>query len=268
MKRSEDAKVDGGAIRLNRYLAQCGLGSRRSVERLIVGGRVYVNGERVASMGSMVRPGIDKVEYKGQQLKQVLALEFFAYYKPSGLLVSVDDPHHDQTMYDELERLTGRDLRHLRYVGRLDLNSEGLLLLTNDGSLIHALTHPRYHVRKSYKVCVSRLLEREQAQMMVQQGVESEGDLLKAASVSLMRGGETGRAPWYTVELTEGRKRQIRRMFEYFGVSVQTLVRTRFGGVSLGTLKPGELRELTEGEVDSLRRMGYKRVARTKAEPE
>jgi pseudouridine synthase len=162
-------------------------------------------------------------------------------------------------MYDVIRRDTGRDLSHLRYVGRLDRDSEGLLLLTNDGTLIHALTHPRYHVKKVYLVQTLNELAPDSIRAMVEDGVESEGDTLRAGSVKRVDLNEPGdRRPWYEFELYEGKKRQIRRMVTVSGGRVNRLVRVRFACVKLDELAPGALRPLTEREVAGLRAVGYK----------
>jgi len=245
-------------VRLNRYLAQCGLGSRRAVERLIVAGHVYVNGQKVRSLGTVVNPGTDTVEYRGQKLVAVRPLEHYAYHKPPGPVVTRFDPHEDRTIYTELQSSTGRDMGHLKYVGRLDRESEGLLLLTSDGSLVHALTHPRFHVKKVYLAWVSRAITADETQRLEQDGVESEGQVLRAGSIRSARGPAGENGIWYEVVLFEGKKRQVRRMFEALGVSVRRLVRTQFGSVRLGDLAPGAIRPLTERELAGLRNTGYR----------
>ena len=148
---NDELEPPASGVRLNRYLAQCGLGARRKCDLLIESGHVIVNGEKVTSLGTKVRPGIDRVEYKGTALKPLNTLEYLAYNKPRGVMVTREDPEGRATIYETLAR-AGLDAGHLNYVGRLDFNSEGLLLLTNDGALIHALTHPRFHIKKTYQV--------------------------------------------------------------------------------------------------------------------
>jgi len=259
MNDQPEQPTSGGrpGVRLNRYMAQCGLGSRRAVERLIVAGHVYVNGEKVRTLGTVVDPEHDQVEYRGQKLVAVRPLEHYAYHKPAGPVVTRFDPNESRTIYSELASSTGRSMEHLKYVGRLDRESEGLLLLTSDGSLVHALTHPRFHVKKVYLAWVSRALTAEGARRLEQEGVESEGQVLRAGSVRSAQGpaGEAG--IWYEVVLFEGKKRQVRRLFEALGVSIRRLVRTQFGSVRLGDLAPGAIRPLTERELGGLRNTGY-----------
>jgi len=251
-------------IRLNRFLAQCGLGSRRSCERLITAGRIYVNGVKADSLGTTLDPATDRVEYRGAVLKQVRELEYLAYHKPRGVVVTRTDPHETETMYDVVRRETGRDIAHLRYVGRLDRDSEGLLLLTNDGDLIHALTHPRYHVKKVYLVQTAAELAPDRLQAMVEQGVESEGVVLRAGAIRrLPLETADDRRPWYEFELYEGKKRQIRRMVAGAGGRVTRLCRVRFSCVKLDDLPAGALRPLSSREVAGLRATGFPPGARS-----
>ncbi len=250
--RLESKQATG--IRLNRYLAKCGLGSRRSAEQLITGGRIVVNGVKVTDLATTVAPGRDKVEYRGKQLEPVRELEYVAYHKPKGTVTTRSDPEGRKTVYDAIRERSGKDISHLRHVGRLDLNSEGLLLLTNDGDLIHALTHPRYHVKKVYHARISRPMAPEDIERMRGEGVESEGDILHAGSIRRLP--ET-QGHWYEVALYEGKNRQIRRMFEGLGYDVLRLRRVQFGVVRLGELPLGRGRKLDEREIAGLRNLGH-----------
>ncbi len=245
-------------IRLNRFLAQCGLGSRRSCEGLITGGRILVNGTKVTELGTTVDPEADRVEHRGAVLEPVRAMEYLAYHKPHGVVVTRADPHVSETIYDVVRRDTGRDISHLRYVGRLDRDSEGLLLFTNDGGLIHALTHPRYHVKKTYLVQTQGELPADAVRTMVEHGVECDGDTLQAGAirrVSLETPGD--RRPWYEFVLYQGKNRQVRRMVAVAGSRVRRLCRVRFACVKLDELPAGGLRELTAREIAGLRAVGY-----------
>jgi pseudouridine synthase len=242
-------------MRINRYLAQCGLGSRRQCDRLVEEGRIRVNGKTVASLGMRVIPGQDVVEYRGKKLSPVETIEYVAYHKERGTVVTALDPEGRPTIYDALAE-TGRRYDELRYVGRLDLDSEGLLLLTNDGDLVHRLTHPRYHVKKSYRVQIDKPLSDEHARVMVDEGVVSEGQRLHAGAVRPVSGAPV-REHWYGVDLYEGKKRQIRRIFDGLGYRVIRLIRLQFGVVKLDGLLPGEVRPLTEREVAGLKKLGW-----------
>jgi|WetSurMetagenome_2_1015567.scaffolds.fasta_scaffold00017_79 23S rRNA pseudouridine2605 synthase len=240
-------------VRLNKYLAGCGLGSRRACDGIISAGRILVNGKRVTELGSRVVPGRDRVEYLGREISPVTAFKYLAYHKPQSLIVTKHDPEGRTTVFDAL-RESGFHADGLNYVGRLDVASEGLLLLTNDGSLIHALTHPRYHIKKVYDVLIDKKLSEAHRATMTGTGIESEGQILRAGSI---RDTGFGGVFWCRVELYEGKRRQIRRMFEALGYTVARLRRIQFASVKLGDLAVGAARELTQGEVDALRSAGF-----------
>lgn len=245
------------SIRLNKFLSQCGVGSRRKADELIEGGKIYVNGNRVTELGSRVFPGKDKVEYWGKEVKAFHTMEYYAYYKPRNVVVTKIDPEKRDTIYDDL-RKKGFDREYLNYVGRLDFGSEGLLLLTNDGELIHALTHPRFKVKKVYRVKVDRLLTEDEKKKMID-GIEADGQILHAGEVREISDFTPERKQfWYEIDLYEGKNRQIRRMFDAFGIQVGRLRRIQFGSVKLGEMQVGELRNLTEKEILSLKNTGYK----------
>ena len=251
-------KESAAEVRLNRYLAQCGIGSRRKCDELIASGHIYCNGTRVTEMGSKVNPDSDRIEYRGRVVKRIAALEYWAWYKPREVMVTARDPQGRPTVYTELEK-TGREVRHLRYMGRLDYQSEGLLLLTNDGDLIHALTHPRYHIKKTYQVKLERRLTSDEISQLME-GVSSEGQLLRAGAVRQLSIPETKRVQyWYEIDLYEGKNRQLRRMFETLRILVGRLRRVRFASIKLGNLAPGELRPLLPNEIAALKRTGYPR---------
>ena len=247
-------------MRLNRFLAHCGLGSRRSCEQLIRAGRIVVNGVGVTDLATRVDPAVDTVEYKGKTLRAVRPPEYLAYHKSKGPVVTHRDPRGRRTVFEAIEEGTGRSAAHLNYIGRLDRNSEGLLLLTNDGAMIHGLTHPRFHIKKIYRVRTERPLDNEALRRMTHEGVESRGQVLHAKAVKPVpspHGGRRGEH-WYEVHLLEGKNRQIRRMFESLSHRIVRLKRVRFGPINLGNQKRGSIRELTEEEIEALRRVGYR----------
>jgi 23S rRNA pseudouridine2605 synthase len=243
-------------VRLNRYLAQCGLGSRRSVERLIAAGHILVNGREVTGLGGSVLPGVDTVVYKGKTLTNVRAFEYYAYHKPAGIIVTKADPEGRETVFDAIARDCSVDVRHLNYVGRLDVNSEGLLLFTNDGAMIHGLTHPRFRIKKVYLVKVDRPVDAAHTALMLGDGVVSEGQTLHAGAVRRVDDGP-GQGIWYEVTLYEGKNRQVRRMFDAFGYAIARLVRIQFGSVRLGELQPCSVRHLTAREIAALTATGF-----------
>jgi 23S rRNA pseudouridine2605 synthase len=243
-------------IRLNRYMASCGLGSRRECDKLIAEGAVTVNGEKVTVLGVKVNPASDKIFFKGTEVASALPLEYIAYNKPRAVMVTASDPEGRDTVYDSLKR-SGIEAGHLKYVGRLDYDSEGLLLMTNDGALIHALTHPKFGVKKTYMVLVDRLITQAVLDQFVTEGIESEGQILRAARI--MAREDECREPhkWYEMDLFEGKNRQIRRMIEAAGYQVLLLKRVQFGVVKLRELETGAWRKLEEREVKGLYNIGY-----------
>ena len=241
-----------GAIRLNRFLAQCGLGARRKCDELIESGHVFVNGMKIKQLGTKVSPS-DKVEYRGNVVKPLQRLEYWAYFKPRGVMVTKTDPEGRPTLYQALAK-SGFNATHLNYIGRLDYLSDGLLLLTNDGSLIHALTHPRYQIKKVYEVQINRILQDGDREKLLA-GITSEGQLLRAGAIK-RTGGDTVRFR-YEVTLYEGKNRQLRRMFESLTYQIVQLRRTIFASVKLGDQVDGTVRPLTEREVAALKGAGF-----------
>lgn len=231
--------------RLQKVLARAGLGSRRACEALIRDGRVRVNGTP-ATLGQRVNPAVDRIEVDGRPLQAPEALVYLMMYKPRGVVSTVSDPHAERTVLDLVPRRTTR----LYPVGRLDKESEGLLLLTNDGTLAQRLLHPRYQMPKRYRVWVRGQVS-EEALERLRRGVPLEEGITAPAEVVLLRATE--RSSELEIVLREGRKRQIRRMAEFVGHPVTRLVRVAMGPLRLGGLRPGEVRPLTVGELAALR---------------
>jgi 23S rRNA pseudouridine2605 synthase len=231
--------------RLQKILAQAGYGSRRSCEELIIAGRVRVN-SRVAVLGEKADAKADDITLDGKRIGAREALTYIAMYKPRNVISSVDD---------EAGRRTVRDLipeaGHLYPVGRLDWDSEGLILMTNDGELTNQLTHPRYGHKKEYRVLVARPPDPEQLQAWRHGVVLAEGEKTGPADVYVE--GRAGKGAWLRVTMGEGRKRQIREISSTLGMPVVRIVRIRIGTLHLGALKPGEWRHLTPREVDELK---------------
>jgi 23S rRNA pseudouridine2605 synthase len=237
------------SLRLQKYLAQCGVASRRASEEIIRQGRVAVDGCLVTEVGVSIDPAIQSVSVDGKLIQP----ESFAYLllnKPRNFLCTCQDPQGRLT-YQEL--LEGLEVR-VYSVGRLDRDSEGLLLLTNDGELANKLAHPRHHVDKIYHVWVSAPLPAPVLARLAGEGVESEGERLRMKAIRSL--GET-RGGWrYEVVLGEGRNRQIRRMIEAVEGRVVRLQRVAMGPLRLGSLKVGAWRHLTAAEVERLRLAG------------
>jgi 23S rRNA pseudouridine2605 synthase len=231
--------------RLQKIMAKAGLGSRRDCEQLISAGRVLVNG-KAAILGSKADPGVDHIVVDGTPLRKAEALSYVALNKPRGVLSTTDTPDSRQTVRD-LVPLPGT----LYPVGRLDVESEGLVLLTNDGDLANKLTHPRYGHEKEYRVLVAKVPDDMQLEAWRHGVVLDDGYRTAPASVEIE--AIAGKGAWLRVILREGRKRQIREMGFKTGLTVVRIVRIRIGSLHLGSLKPGEWRNLTPKEIVSLK---------------
>jgi 23S rRNA pseudouridine2605 synthase len=232
-------------MRLNRYLALCGLGSRRACEEVILGGGVRINGRPVRELATVVNPD-DTVVARGRVVRPAQS-RYLVLHKPSGCLSSRQSQGGKSTVYD----LIPRDAANLPHVGRLDAESEGLLLLSNDGALAQAITHPSRHVEKEYEVILDRTFDAQLVPKLLK-GIYMEEGRAKAAHVHIEGGNKL------RVVLTQGINRQIRRMFAALGYKVKRLTRTRLGPLKLGRLPRGAWRELTAREVESLRRSAGK----------
>ena len=252
MEEKENQPVSD-TIRLNRFLAQCGLGARRKCDEIIKSGNVYVNGKKITELGTKISLN-DKVEYHGKAAVPVRLLEYYAYHKPPGIMVTKLDPLGRTTVFQALQQ-GGFDGHHLNYVGRLDYVSEGLLLLTNDGALIHGITHPRYQIKKVYQVQINRPLAGFDGEKFLG-GIESEGQVLHAGAVKKINGPSGGN--WYEVDLYEGKNRQLRRMFEALHYQILRIRRTRFASVRLEDLAQGAIRPLTPREIAGLKNACWK----------
>jgi 23S rRNA pseudouridine2605 synthase len=237
-------------IRLQKYLAEAGLGSRRGCEELIRAGRVTVGG-RTASLGGTLDPDTEVVALDGQPVAQQ-AKEYWLLNKPAGVLSAVVDPRGRRTVVDCVPAGS-----RVFPVGRLDLNSTGLLLLTNDGELAARLLHPRYHVEKEYIVTVGGTVEEKALRELRRGVVLDEGRTAPAdvAVVAVKAQDRGGSVTTLRVVIHEGRKRQVRRMLEAVGHRVTGLQRTRFGSLTDTGLAPGQARRLTDEELAELRRM-------------
>lgn len=233
--------------RLNKFLAHAGVCSRREADRWIAEGRVSVNGRAVMELGEKVDPARDKVAVDGKPVRGAEERPVYILMnKPAGRVVSVKDPFGRPTVLDLLGRLPVR----VYPVGRLDLDTEGALLLTNDGETALRLTHPRYGAGKTYEVRVEG--EPDEADLdKVRNGVFLEGRRTAPARVKVLRRGR--RWALLRVEMREGRKREIRKLFDAVGFPVAALARVDFAGLTLEGLKSGEWRYLNKKEVEGLR---------------
>ena len=231
--------------RLQRTLARAGFGSRRACEELIVAGRVEVGGRR-ATLGDRVDPARDEVRVDGRRISVDPGLRYLALHKPRGVTTTMRDPHAERDLRGFLPKGP-----RVFPVGRLDRDTEGLLLLTNDGDLAHRLAHPRHAVEKEYLAEVDGTPTQRQLGRL-RRGVPLEDGPAQALEARAA-GRSAGRGAVVLV-LAEGRKREVRRMLDEVGLAVRRLVRTRVGPVRLGRLRPGELRDLAPEEVRALYR--------------
>jgi 23S rRNA pseudouridine2605 synthase len=242
--RNESA--DG--IRLQKVLSQAGIASRRAAEKLIAGGRVMVNGTTVTEMGVKVDPATSEIKVDGRRVKAAERHRYILLYKPAGVVTTRSDPQRRRTV---IELLSG--VREYVYpVGRLDYDTEGLLLLTNDGELAAQLTHPRHGVERTYEAKVSGMPD-EEALDRLRTGIPLDGHRTLPADVVLVNKGRRDRYGLVRMTIREGRNRQVRRMLEAVGHPVRELTRTRFGPITERRLKPGQWRELTAEEVRTLK---------------
>lgn len=237
----------GKSIRLNRFLADCGLGSRRKVESLITDGLISINGTICRELAQTVDPESDRVRYAGKELTVQEKNIYIILNKPMGYVVSQKDEYSRKTVYD----LLPEQFASLPYAGRLDKNSEGLLLFTNNGAMIKHLTHPSGKVEKVYRVWVEPKL-RKSAILALRDGVEIEGGKTMSARVNVK--SENDASMQLKISITEGRKRQIRHMIEAVGGKVKSLRRVQFGPIILGDLPLGRWRPLLPPELRELQK--------------
>jgi pseudouridine synthase len=232
-------------IRLQKYLSQAGVASRRAAETLIVDGRVQVNGQVVTELGTKVDPERDRVTVDGR-VTTPARTAWIAFHKPRGAVCTRDDPQGRTTIYD----LLPDDLRALFTVGRLDADSEGLLLLTNEGDVANRMLHPRYGMEREYEVIVKGD-PGAQAVRALMRGIMLDDGPARAERVQRLptRDEDRGRL---RIIVKEGRKREVRRMLEAVGHPVQRLRRVRYGPIRLGPLRAGEWRVLDERELAAL----------------
>ncbi|NVN91749.1 MAG: rRNA pseudouridine synthase [Desulfuromonadales bacterium] len=256
--------------RLQKLISQAGLASRRAAEEIILAGRVMVNGVVITELGSKADASVDSITVDGKPVKPVSSHLYILLNKPAGFMTTLDDPEGRQLVTDLLPEIKER----VYPVGRLDYNTEGLLLLTNDGDWANKLMHPRHEIEKEYHIRVRGKVHQSQIDQL-QKGVMLDDRPTAPATVLLIKDGEQN--DWLSITIHEGRNRQIRRMCEAVSLSVVRLKRVRYGILELGPLKSGQYRNLTEREVRDLlipgahkstgERAKEKRIAGIKREP-
>ncbi len=231
-------------IRLNKYLADMGIASRRKADEMILQGRIAVNSEVVRELGTKINPNLDVIEADGNRVDAPQQLIYIVLNKPTGVISSVTDPQGRKTVTGIVG---SRD--RLYPVGRLDEDSQGLILLTNDGNLAHKLTHPKFHIPKVYEAAISGQVKQEQIDEM-RKGVKLEEGMTAPAQVREVRRGFN--KTLLEITLFEGKKRQIRRMCATLHLHVLQLRRIQMGPIKLGDLEEGKWRNLTREEVELL----------------
>ncbi len=246
-------------IRLQKVLSQAGIASRRAAETLMAEGRVTVNGTTVREMGTKADPAVDDIRVDGRRVKGAERLRYLLLNKPAGYVSTRSDPQRRPTVIDLL-----RGVREYVYpVGRLDYDTEGLLLLTNDGDLAARLTHPRHGVERTYEAQVAGMPD-ERALERLRTGIPLDGRRTLPAEVELLNKGRSGHGPATSghgprthgvlrLTIREGRNRQVRRMLEAVGHPVRSLHRTRIGPIADRQLRPGQWRDLRAQEIAALK---------------
>ncbi|MCF0216611.1 MAG: rRNA pseudouridine synthase [Fibrobacteraceae bacterium] len=236
-------------MRINKFISLCGAASRRSADILVAEGKVMVNGKIITDLGHQIDEDKDQVLVDGKKLKLPTKTKTILFHKPPGCVCTKEDPQGRQTVYDFLPP----GFQTLKYVGRLDLQSRGLLLFTDDGELLHRLTHPSYEIPRSYFVWTTKLLSEAAAQKLVDgvdiadyENGDKEEEIAFATDIYLENG-------YAELVLIEGKNREIRRMMRAVGYEIKDLKRVTYCNIELGDLPAGEYRELTSGELRELR---------------
>jgi 23S rRNA pseudouridine2605 synthase len=241
-------------VRLQKLIAGTGLASRRKAEEMIAAGRVMVNGKVVRELGTRVDAAKDHVKVDGRHIRSAQPYVYVLLHKPKNVMSTLHDPEGRPTVKDFLPGVSVRVFP----VGRLDFDSEGLMLLTNNGELAQALLHPRYHVPKTYLVKVKGVLEDASIEAL-QTGVQLDDGMTAPAQVKKIRKAESN--SWLEITIHEGRTHQVKRMLQAVGHPVLKLIRIRMGALALGHMAPGEYRFLTDHEANALRDLVKRRLS-------
>ena len=241
---------DDGLVRLQKLLAQSGVASRRKCEELMLAGEVEVDGEVVTRLGTKVDPRTAVIRVSGRRLPPASPHAYLVLNKPRGVVSTMSDPEGRRTLTDVLEE-RAPEYGRLFHVGRLDTDTSGLLLLTNDGDFAHRMAHPSYEVDKTYVAEVEGDLRKPVIQQLLD-GVTLDDGPVGVSSARIITRGPGGRGTIVELVIHEGRNRIVRRLLDHVGHPVRRLTRTAFGPVSLGQLKAGDVRELTNDELGEL----------------
>lgn len=240
-----DSDALGETVRLNKYLSECGVASRRKADELISEGAVLVNGKKVYELGTRVSPRTDRITVNGKPVKPATHKIYILFHKPKNVVTTMEDPAGRPTIADFFERLPVRVFP----VGRLDWDTEGMILLTNDGEFAQKVNHPREEILKTYMVKVSGHPSGEQLEKL-KRGVSVIGGRVNAKVAERVRRGDSDKYDWIKIMISEGKNRQVRRMFEKIGFDVLKLQRVAIGKLRMpASLKRGEYVFLTEAGV-------------------
>ena len=241
------------AERLQKILAHAGVASRRKAEELIEAGHVSVNGKVVRELGSKADLDQDLIQVDGRTIRETQDKVYYVLYKPAGCVTTLSDPENRPTIKAYLEEIPER----VYPVGRLDYDVEGALIVTNDGDLAFSMMHPRFGVRRTYLAKVHGVPAAEQLERL-RRGVRLEDGRARALEADLH--SRTPKNTWVRVVVAEGRQHLVKRLMEAVGAPVQKLHRADYGGIGVGGIRPGEVRELTRAEVQSLRAQAGKKA--------
>lgn len=231
-------------VRLNKYLADCGVASRRKADQLITEGTVQVNGKTVFELGIRVTPGVDRVTVEGKPVKPATQKIYVIFNKPENVLTTMEDPEGRPTVADYMEQLPVRVFP----VGRLDWDTEGLLLLTNDGDFAQKVMHPREEIPKTYLAKLDGIPSDKQLDKL-RRGVTIPTGKVRALFVESAKVGDSSKYGWVKIVIGEGKNRQVRFMFQKIGFDVKKLRRVAIGQLTLGTLERGEYAFLDQGSI-------------------
>ncbi len=247
-KKPNEAAPSQESQRINKILSQAGVVSRRKADEYIESGRVKVNGSIINELGSQAIWGVDTIEVDGKEISSPQKRIYLLLNKPFGYICSSNDPEGRPIVFDLLKKHD----KQLFSVGRLDFDSSGLLLFTNDGEFAYRLTHPKYHVSKTYKVIINGIISSNELGSL-RKGFNLDDGFIKPLKVTQLK-SHAGKST-VRITVTQGRNRMVRRMFEALGYKVIQLLRSDFGNIKLGELKVGKFRYLDDNEVIALKKI-------------
>lgn len=232
--------------RLQKYLAQCGVASRRKCEELILQGRVQVNGVTVTELGTKINPEKDKIKFDGKDIKQAQKLVYILLNKPIGYVTTADDQFGRDTVLD-LVKVKERIVP----VGRLDMYTSGALILTNDGDFVYQVTHPKHEIEKTYTVTIKGIVQNSEVEQL-KNGIKIDDYITKPARVKILKTDIEKDISRLEITIHEGKNRQVRKMCEAVGRKVLALHRSKIGGIGVKDIELGKWRYLTANEVQQI----------------